>query len=194
MIDPVVETLMREYDQVSAYLRDNALIAYRVLPVVFTIGAGLTIYFTPQNAIVGPALLFGSFLVVVWLGLCHSMVNSLGVRLTEIEQRINRRLPESQDVGLSHYTIYIAEGMRVHPGLKLYYGLLLIALVLVLCFAHVQFWRGMTEWGWNLGMKLVFTALPICLNSVAVLNLLYIEKETLRLKTEVIRRCRDNME
>jgi hypothetical protein len=191
MPDPVIESLMHEYDQMSAYLRDNALISYRILPVVFTIGAGLVIYAKPENALVGPALLIGVLLVIVWVGLCHSMVNGLGLELAEIEQQVNRQLGGSQMRGLSHYTSYIGEGTGFHPGLKIYYGLLSIMLILVLCYAHVQFWQSMTQWSWSFWVKVALTALPVCLNAVAFLNLLHCDKETLRRKKEMIQRYRD---
>jgi hypothetical protein len=120
------------------------------------------------------------------------MVNGHGLRLAEIEQKVNRRFPASEGVELSHYTVHTGEGMRFHPGLKLYYGLLSIALVVVLCFAHFQFWRSMIEWDWSFRTRVIFTVLPICLNVVALLNLLFIEKETVRRKTEVVRRYRDH--
>lgn len=84
-----IAPLLEEYKQLFAYANSNALTALKIPPVVLTIASALAIYSKEPPPLFGLGLALAIFIMLVWLGYCHSMVNGLGLRLVEIEQRIN---------------------------------------------------------------------------------------------------------
>jgi hypothetical protein len=181
-IDPLIE----EYKQLFAYTNSNALITLKIPPVVLTIASALAIYSKEPPPLFGLGLSLAIFIMLVWLGYCHSMINGIGLKLVEIEQRINRILRLDKDTELSFHSWYIAQGSQILPGFQLYSMFLGLAFCVVLGFACTHFWDTMTTWEWSLRAKTSTVLLLALLNLAPFSTMVWYDRKTYRLKREII--------
>jgi hypothetical protein len=185
--DTVIDVLLHEYDQLSAYAGENALASFRVLPVVFTISAGVVAYASgnPRIAICIP---YAIFLFGIWLGFIHAMVNGIGLQLVRLEQKINARLNVDSKKGLAFFGDYIVHDSQVPlPGFASYLILLSLFVALALIISFVKSWGVMTVFGWGFSWKIVGIIFPSVLNMSVLFTLNRAEKETKEKKLEIIR-------
>ncbi|MCK6683903.1 MAG: hypothetical protein L6R30_15995 [Thermoanaerobaculia bacterium] len=113
-------TLVASYDRYAAS-------AYAVPPVLFTAILGLVALNPRAQPLLGPAGLLALLLVLIWLGLLHSMVNHIGLRLVALERLLNALLSPpgpATTLPFRHFTGHVAEGTSAIAGFATYYGLL----------------------------------------------------------------------
>jgi hypothetical protein len=179
-------TLWKEYDQVGKTFEANQSFAFKVPGVVLTVLIGLTVLDDVSRTMLGLGLPFIIFFMFIWLGFGHSMINYYGLRLVDIEKRINAQLSPDHPERLSFYADHVGEGFSVIAGLKTYY-------VLIVLFALVGF--GVSLWNflqdevlrdWAPLWKMVFWATPVLMTVLAVCNILIVERKTLSRKRKLL--------
>ena len=117
MDEQLLKALLQEHNQLSTSFDKHASIGYGVPPIVLTAVSGIFIFIDPSKRCVGigiPILILG---MLLWIGFSHSVLNHIGLRLVELELRINSHLQVPNNDGLNFYTRYIADGTRVIQGL-----------------------------------------------------------------------------
>jgi hypothetical protein len=182
----IADLLLHEYDQLSAYENLNALASFRLLPIGFTISAGVVAYASDKPLIV-IGIPYGLFLFGIWLGFIHAMVNGIGLQLVRLEQKINALLNVGHQRGLAFFSEYIANGRDTLPGFGSYLLPLGLFVVTVLIISFVKSWRVLTLLGWGVWWKVLAIIFPLVLN-LSVLFIMYrAEKETKTKKIELIR-------
>ena len=127
-------------------------------------------------------------MILTWLGYCHSMVNGIGLRLVDIEQRINRSLKLSEVNKLSFHTDYIAQGSNILPGFNIYSMLIGLTLFTTLIGALYQFWMTMTMWNWEPRTKVVCVIIVTFIDFAPAVNMYFVERKTRILKKEIVKK------
>jgi len=144
--EKLITLLMEEYKQLSSYLNNNATAAFRVLPVLITVVIAAGGIAWKEN--VDPLVLYTSisgiiFISLTWIGISQCISNGIGLKLTELEQKINRLIENETDKGvkgLSFYSEYVAEGSKIIPGFKWYYLFLTLAGLILLLLCAYKIW------------------------------------------------------
>jgi hypothetical protein len=181
-----LEPLLEEYKALFAYQNSNALVFLNIPPVILTVVAGLAMYSKEVSPLLGLGIALTMFTMIIWMGYCHSLVNGNGLKLVDIEQRINRYMEQSKDVELSFHSEYVGQGLKILPGYYLYSVLLLAAFCCVLVGALTHFWGTLTSWSWSCPKKVLAVALPGLLNILALGNMFLVERKTQKLRQMII--------
>jgi hypothetical protein len=178
-----VEPLLEEYKQLFAWANSNALTSLKVPPLVLGAIIGIGVTSKELHPLFGIGIAFSIFVMFVWLGYCDSMVNGIGLRLIDIEQRINQAAKLSEHTSLTWHKLYIAESGRVLPGFSGNSLLVGVVLLLVLVGALWQSWLAMT---WAVPIKIAVVAFLSALNVAGLGNLLLGEQRTLFEKRRIL--------
>ena len=193
MADHELEPLLEEYKQLFTYSNSNAFATLSVPPAFLVIIAGFAIYKGHIPPLFGLGVAAVIFVILTWLGYCHSMLNGIGLRLVDIEQRINRSLKLSEVNKLSFHTDYIAHGANVLrsnmlPGFNIYSMLIGLTLFTTLIGALYQFWMTMTMWNWGPRTKVVCVIIIAFIDFAPAVNMYFAERKTRILKKEIIKK------
>lgn len=183
MSDPVIETMMHEYDQLSAYLNANAIRALAIPPLVLSAIAGVLAYARQPGLVAGLAMSFVLFFLLVYLGFIHAVVNGIGIRLIVLENRINRYLRKCTSYpedALTFYAGYIGQGREILPGFNHYVNLLYVPFILFLAYSVVLVWQGGTAKGLPVAARVGLVGLPVVLNGLTVIVLERASREVKR--------------
>ncbi|MDJ0666090.1 MAG: hypothetical protein QNJ61_02405 [Desulfobacterales bacterium] len=117
MMKTETDVLLEEYKQLFAFMNSYALATFRVPPVVVTIASALAIYSKELPPLFGLGVSLGVFVMLLWVGCCHAMLSGIGLKLVEIEQKINRNINASApESGLSYHMDYLGQGIQKLPG------------------------------------------------------------------------------
>jgi len=143
MADELIDALLHEYDQLSGYVTKTEMGALigtlKMIPILITIAGGTLAYLDGTKSEFLPfawiTVCFVIFMLLIWIGLVHSMINGRGLKLVEIECKLNHRLAKTGETGLSFYTYYIAKGRAVAPGFSGYIWLSFVFCLLLLAFS-----------------------------------------------------------
>jgi len=112
-----LESLRSEYSQLTALFGNYFMMPYNVIPLAVTICGALTLYGESRKEFWGVIVSYGMVLLLAWLSYIHTFINGVGLRLVELECRINSLVGESHENGLQWFSIMIADGNRVFLGL-----------------------------------------------------------------------------
>jgi hypothetical protein len=185
MNDQVLTVLLAEYDRLSDSFDKHATVGYTVLPLVLA-GVGGYVFATgATNELVGIAIAALLALVIAGIGVAHSILNRIGLRLVEIELLLRNEIGGLPDEGPSFYTSYVNRGA---PGLNIYFGAFALLGVGALILAMVQWWSTLFAWNWTLGSRILGLAIPVVLNVALAVNLFYVKYAIERERRELIRR------
>ncbi len=188
MTEKSIEPLLEEYKQLFTYSNSNALATFSVPPAFLVIAAGFAIYKGQLPQLFGLGIAIVIFVILTWLGYCHSMINGIGLRLVDIEQRINKHLKLSVVNRLSFHTDYIAQGSNILPGFHVYSILIALAFCATLCGAIYHFWMTLTMWSWSQQTKICSVVIIVALDFAPFINMICTERKTRVLKQEIIRK------
>lgn len=185
--------------QLTAYLAEyTALVesydryassAYAVPPVLFTAFVGLVAFNPRAQPLLGPAGLLALLLVLVWLGLLHSMVSHIGLRLVSLEQQLNALLSPpgpATKASFRYFTGHVAQGTSVIAGFATYYGLLCIlaAGLLIALLTSLSGLLAAAQWpSWARYATLTAAALVILVPFAAAFS---VERRTRAAKKELL--------
>lgn len=190
MDDPVIESQLHEYDQLTSHVLRLTMAQNQIMPLLLTLGgAFLVVYRTNVGEFFPFVVLFGLFLFTLWIGLIQGTYNRFGLGLVELELKINKRLSVSSEKGLAFYTGYVAQGWKTIPGFLGHTVLILILLVstyVAMAFVALQ---TITGCGWCPSQKVIRIGVLIfllILNMAALAKLILTERKTIKLKEEII--------
>jgi hypothetical protein len=132
--------LVEEYKMLSNYFEKTASIQFTMFPIFITAIVGFISFRLSDPSIVG--ILFQLFLLflLVFLGFSHSMLQNYGLKLVEIELKINKNLGLEENEQYSYFTKMLGEGADSIIFFKTYIILLVILLSLLYAFAEYNFW------------------------------------------------------
>jgi hypothetical protein len=187
MPDHELEPMLEEYRQLFSYVNTNAITTLAIPPVVVTVATGIAVFSKEISPLFGLGTAIAIFVMLVWLGYCHCMVNGIGLRLVELEQRMNHKLKRNATEGFSFHTWYIAQGGNLMPGFNFYSVLLFLVFALVLAGSLVQFWSTMSNWRWDLWAKILGVVLPSAFILAALVNMVLAELKTRKMKANILR-------
>lgn len=187
MPDQAPEPLLEEYKQLFEYAKTNALITLRVPPLVLVGITAFAAYLEKIPPLFGVGVALVLFVMLLWLGYCHSMVNGIGLRLVELEQKMNQKWSRAKSDGFSFHSDYIAQGSEILPGFNVYLILSALAIVGVLAGSLIHFWL-MAQWNWVL--KTVVVILAASFNVGVFINMAHAEKKTRTIKDQILIRYR----
>jgi hypothetical protein len=181
--------LWNEYKQLSTAAENIVSNTLRMPAIAVAIVSAVAISGNVNVEYCGFGILIGITLLVIWLGYYHSILNSYGLQLVEIEQKINSRLPVTSPDRLTYYTDHMAEGNAI-PGFNI--GVLLIALVAILGYiASIwNVWVFLKSWKLSLFLRLTCVAVLLLPTVVALINIAVSEKKFHKKKQEVIEKFR----
>jgi hypothetical protein len=190
MDDPVIESQLHEYDQLTSHMLRLTMAQNQIMPLFLTLGGALLVIYRANVGEFFPfVVLFGLFLFTLWIGFVHGTYNRIGLSLVELELKINNQLSVSSEKGLVFYTDYIAQGWKTIPGYLCRFILLLVFLagagLLVFFQAAIKY----VSCEWCFSQKAIrFGALIISLNlnMVALITFAWTEIKTLKRKKEII--------
>lgn len=180
--------LWNEYEQLSKAFENNQSHAFQVPSVVIAAILGLTIFKEVNKDFFGFGLPIGIFFIFAWLGFCHSFINYYGLRLVEIEQRINTQLPKGSPDKLSFYTEYVGEAMSVVKGFKGYYSLIAILVIVGYIISLSNAWIVMGKWGWISSGKVVCVTTLTLITVIVLRNIVIVEKRTFKKKKKLLQK------
>src|SRR5437870_4894237 len=103
MSDNVPEPLLEEYKQLFEYAKTNAVITLRVPPLVLVGITAFAAYLEKIPPLFGIGVALVLFIMLLWLGYCHSMVNGIGLRLVDLEQKMNKKWGRKESDGFSFH-------------------------------------------------------------------------------------------
>jgi hypothetical protein len=182
--DPVIEALFHEYDQLTAYTSNIWLANFRLLPVLFTIGAAIVVYAGGKPIVIG--IPYAIFFFGIWLGFIHTMGNGVGLHMLRLELSINRRLGITNDKGLSFFESFLGNPGLL-PGFEWYFRILAMFTIVILWLSSLGSWNVMTSWGWERWKKIISIVFPLALDVSVLLVVICAEKRTRREKRKMVR-------
>ena len=188
MGDQADNVLLKEYKLLSTAFENYQSTTFKLFPVLVTIVCGLTLFkeINPNLYCLGIPLAI--FFILIWLGFCHSMLNYYGIRLLEIEQRINALPGSDMKEKLSFYTFYICEGGKVLYGFNGYVSLMV--LVALICMLG-SLWQLETSWEsipFVDGIKYFVIVGVAILPIIAIGNMVYAERKYREDKNNIIKK------
>jgi hypothetical protein len=92
MAKEALDILIEEYKNLSSAIEQHVLLPYKAIPVAITVAGAIALYTAEKSATAGLLVLYGLLLLVCWQAYIQGLVNSYGLRLVELEIRINRTL------------------------------------------------------------------------------------------------------
>ncbi len=181
--DRVLDALFEEYKQLSTSFDHHVGVSYSVPPVVLTIVTGFFFLSgATSSSLIGFGVALGAIFLLIWLGLIQSMVNHIGVRLVELEIRINRLIDANSEKvkePLSFYRRFVGQGFEIVTGFRVYFVLLAVMVVTILIPASVKSWRTMTAWQFPAWLRIIFVAIPPLLMVIVLLTMRYVDQTAL---------------
>jgi len=168
-----LEVFLTEYRQLASSFDKHATVGYTVFPLIFTAFGGFIILGQYRGEFAGLGMAVLLSLGIVWIGIGHSIMNRIGLRLVEIELKIRSCLDDPNLGGPFFFTSYVGQGA---PGFPAYYNVLTTVGIAVLATSVVQWWLTMVAWQVPLAARILGASIPIALNLVAVINLCFSEQ------------------
>jgi hypothetical protein len=181
--------LWNEYKQLSTAAENIVSNTLRMPAIAVAIVSAVAISGNVNAKYCGFGILIGMTLLAIWLGYYYSILNTYGLQLVEIEQKINSRLPVTSPDRLTYYTDHMAEGNSI-PGFKV--SVLITALVATVGYVASiwDVWVFLKSWKWSLFLRLTCVAVLLLPSVVAFINIAVSEKKFHKKKQEVIERFR----
>lgn len=183
MDEQLLRVLLAEYGQLASTFDKHATIGYTVIPIILTALGGYVILGQYKGDFAGLGISILLSLVITWVGISHSVLNRIGLRLIEIELRIRNSINTTNIKEPFFFTSYIGQGA---PGFGVYFVLLAFEGIVVLCVSVAQWWSTMVGWDVQLVVRIVGVAIPIALNLVAIFNLCFVERNIEQQRLELI--------
>lgn len=159
----ILETLLTKYSQFSAAALKHETSFYSIIPLLLTAAGGLFFLGSVQERaqIIGLGEPFIFIILLTWLGINHCVLNNYGLKLVELELRINKHLPNKE---FSYYTKNVAAGRQTIIGYSFYCIIFTIAAA-VLFFTSLYFlWSTMINWGLSIYGRLIGLLIPLIIN------------------------------
>lgn len=110
MDEQLARAVLAEYSQLASSFDRHATVGYSVAPLALTAVSGLVIFGKSPSALAGPGVSLLLLLAAVWLGIGHSILNRIGLRLVEIELKLSATSDASMGEGPSFFTSYVGQG------------------------------------------------------------------------------------
>lgn len=183
--DSVIEALLHEYDQLTAYTTQIWMASFRILPVFFTLGAAILVYAGKPFIIIG--IPYAIFFFGIWLGFIHAMDSGAGLYVVRLEQKINRRLGVPNSEGLEFVSRFLGNPGRL-PGFERYFIILALFVVMILILSFIGLWELMDSGGWGVRSRIAAIIFPLALNFSVLLVIDNAEKKTKRRRRRLIQK------
>lgn len=178
-----LRALLAEYAALSSSFDKHAAVGYSILPLALTAIGGVAILgqFKGEYVGIGSSLLL--LLVIAWIGVSHTLLNRIGLRLVAIELRIRDGLALDMREEPFFFTSFIGYGC---PGYNVYFSYFAFIAVLVLFFSMCHWWGTLTTWNYSLACHVVGVAIPVALNIGGVLTMYLIERRVAQQRNALI--------
>ncbi len=165
-----LEILIEEYKLVSTYVNTTAMGILKVMPVALTALTALVIYKQPSPALLGLGVAVAIFTLLAWVGYCHSLVHGYGLKLIEMEHRINQ-IGGLGDNGLSFQAWDVAPDPDKDnlPGFRGYTLLIGLAFTSILAAALCYFWLD-SGWAWRWKVATIIGAVLLDFSPVWIMH------------------------
>ncbi|HEV7242023.1 MAG TPA: hypothetical protein VGQ36_22520 [Thermoanaerobaculia bacterium] len=180
----VLTALLAEYDRLSDSFDKHATVGYTVLPLVLAGVGGYVVATGGRNEFIGIGVAILLALVIAGIGIGHSILNRIGLRLIEVELGIQSAIGGLKHEGPSFYTSYVGQGA---PGLFVYFGAFVLIGAGGLVLGMIQWWSTLCSWRWNFWSSIMAVALPVLLNVGLGVNLWYVELTIKRERRRLLR-------
>lgn len=112
-----LQNLREEYSKLYSIFEKHWLMPYQIIPIVVTIGGALSIYCKERPIIWGLGISYGFVLLLAWQAFNHVFINETGLKLVELECKINTMTSATLNNCISWQSEMIAKGMEKINGL-----------------------------------------------------------------------------
>ena len=167
-------------------MKSHAMSEYAIPPIVISAVVGVVVLTKDLSPLFGLAVALTIFVMLTWLGFCHTMLSGVGLRLVAIEKRLNIQLQRKKSGGFSFHSWHLGQGLECLPGLMVYTLLLGLTVLGILTAALIHFWQTMTTWQWSPWIKVTAILVLVALNLAAVTNYAIVERGTKRKKKIIL--------
>ena len=164
MDEQLTKALLAEYVQLSSSFDRHATVGYNVAPLALTALSGILVFGSSIGRFAGLGASMLVFVAAVWMGIGHTLLNRIELRLVEIELKLSADCGVPIGEGPYFFTSYIGQGA---PGLTVYVSLLVLVAVIVLCVSMHQWWSVLGDAGVRTSYRVMAVAVPIALNVAA---------------------------
>jgi hypothetical protein len=176
--------LLEEYKQLFSWANNVSLTYMKIPSLTLTAFAVYAISVKELNSYFGIVASIAIFILLVFMGICDSMLNGIGLKIVEIELKINAAIHADQLNSLTWHQEYIVHDRRIIPGFDLQCVLLSISILGFLVGALFHVWCSLYQQSMALAI-LVVTLLSF-LNLATFLTMILAQRKTMRLKQELI--------
>ena len=188
MEDENLKSLRSEYAILSSIAEKYWVMPYSVIPLAVTIAGALTVYGNASNGIAG---IFGCYvmvLLVAWQSLIHSSLNVIGLRLVELECRINAAIKVTNEDGLRWNSYAIGEGIHF-PGYKLATSVVIVWGVMFFICASILGWTDVKQrWGQHWLLSAAVIAAPAILIAILLRSIVKVENRIRADKLKILQK------
>lgn len=162
-------------------------VPYSVLPFAITVLGALTLYGNTGKGLWGIVIIYGMVLLLAWQSYIHIFINGVGLRLVELECRINALIKVNNEDGLHWCTLFVGQGNHFLRGFWPTTLVVFVFGVLLLAGGSFFAWRDLNayQFGCPAWIRMVIIAIPTVLLVVLLFIMQSVEKFT-RKKRDLI--------
>ena len=163
--------LLEEYKQLTTWVNNIAAASFKLPALIITGILAVGIAAKDLNQYYGIGVGLALFMILIFLGYCDSMVNGIGLRLIEIELRVNKYLGNDPLTNLTWHRDYIVHESKMLPGFDALGKILVIPFVLLLSAGMVQTWVTLRHLKWHLSYCIATVVFIVFLNAAAIVSI-----------------------
>ncbi len=140
-----LQNLREEYSKLYSLFEKHWMMPYQIIPLLVMVGGAMSIYSKDRAELWGIGVTYGFDLLMLWQAFNHAFINETGLKLVEIECRINRMTAADANSGICWHTEMIANGSDRISGLRRSVVLLTVLIVPIFSAALCVGWLGLSE-------------------------------------------------
>jgi hypothetical protein len=190
--EETLKSLREEYSKLSSLMEKYLFVPYSVLPLALTVLGALTLYGNTAKGLWGVVIIYGMVLLLAWQCYIHIFINGVGLRLVELECRINALTKVKNEEGLHWCSLFVGQGIHVLKGFWSTTLVVFVFGVLLLMAGSFLAWRDLNAVECPARIRIVIIAIPTILLVVLLCIMRSVDKFTRKKRNSILKQFINN--